>query len=125
MINKFDATQMRVSLETKLVYVGGLTIDGKQTFAFDIWCKQDQGTSFFFDIKQSRMLIVLGRDIWTHDKTITAVHKCAMTSFSIFNDRPIPAVKWIYEQDAEIDKIAEDFKDKYAAYLLDCIINRD
>lgn len=119
--NSFKARAVSLSADPKTVYGIGESRD-HWTFNYTIMCKSE-GLFLFFDIPGSRMLTVVSGEKWVFVDDDEGKYKCSIQKFCIENDRPIPSVKWLYNQDNEITKIADDFKDKYAAYLLDCIVN--
>jgi hypothetical protein len=119
--NKFAASSINVDPVAKKVYLLGI-VKERMLFEYDIYCKS-QDVFMFFNMKAGTLLIAIRTIKWSPDSDTTpAKFSCASMSFWVENDKPVPAVKWLYQQDAEIDKIAEDFKFKYAAHLMDSII---
>lgn len=116
---EFDCSTIRIHEPSKTVFMRG--IDGSHsTFNYDIDCTADMDVyklKFFFNTKTLKMLIV-NRSVHSMN-----VKTCAHMKFWLTNDLPEPCTRYLYGQDQIMTLIAEEFKEKYAAVILDDAIN--
>lgn len=85
-------------------------------FEYDIICKSP-GFIFLFNVKTMKMAILIKN--WP----LRNASEAAFMSFSIRDELPVPQVNWIFRQPQIIEGFSDSFKDQYATYLLDNIIN--
>lgn len=116
-VNQFEATDVRWSTDPKKVYI--LDIDSvPATFEFDIYCVARTtvcNVGFFFNIKRHTALILM--------KQSMRHYVCAVMRFHVQNDVPIMSANWLHTQEQIVSFVHDDFKQQYAAYLLDNIVN--
>jgi hypothetical protein len=118
--NKFYADSIRHSEENKTIYMnvnGGANYD----FAYTIWCKFING-HMFFNIEKHVMTIILPNS-GMRDPTFKTSVLVIMASFHIADDLPVASGNFLLDQGEIMQYISPEFKDKYASYLLDSVIN--
>ena|ERR1035437_5687623 len=111
------ALTVKFSEEDKTVYVS-LENGHHLTFKYTFRCLSSYFSnkiSVFFDVESKRCLVIVPMALNTY--------KCGWQEFWITNDVPTLSATWMMGQAQIIDSIKDDFKEKYAAYLLDNIIN--
>ena len=127
--HSFDVDNVKYSESVKKVFM--LHNDGaKTTFDFTFYCKiENSGLKpllFFFNLENRHaMMVQTGVPKYASAFTPVEIAKytCSIMGFSVVDDLPLLSVKWWQNQEYLISVIAEDFKLKYAAYLLDNIVN--
>ena len=119
--NKFEAKVIRFSEEDKKVYV--ITDIGSQLlFPYTFSCRYGL-CKVFFDMTAHKGLWVSQMSTWNASNS---GFLCVISDFWLEHDLPVPSVKsFIYLEHQITAGIADDFKDKLAAYVLDGIINSD
>jgi len=121
-LNEFDASNIRYSIAERAVYLQGALIKDS-VFKFNINCgtKMDassqHGVYFFFNTETWQCLMVV-QGIFG-DNT----YKCFLTRFWVEEDLPVLSVRIFEGQDRVMATIYDQFKEKYAALILDGIIN--
>jgi len=117
-VNEIEAQVVKLSETERKVYI--ISDEGyRGVFAYDFNCRTkvlDRVILVCFDIKKERMLIVMAA-------RISGGYVCAVMRFWIANNLPVPAARWMTDQDTILAQIADDFQDKYAMVLLDDVIN--
>lgn len=114
--NEFDCKNILESKENKVLYMVGLGHD-KYTFTYHISCKPDMdliNLRFFFNMKTNQMLLI--------HKT-EGFFRCVAMRFWLENEQPVPAVKYMMDQERIISLIHDSFKEQYAAIIIDDAIN--
>lgn len=121
-LNEFDASNVRYSIAERSVYLRGALIKDS-AFKFTINCstKMDASSNraihFFFNTESWQCLLVVQG---LYDD---ATYKCFLTRFWIDEDIPVLSVRIFEGQDRVVAAIMDQFKEKYAALILDGIIN--
>ena len=119
-VNEFEATKVLVSSEQKKVWMSDSRGFGINTsFEFDFFCKAVGVVNayFFFNAKVSKCLVVM------KSPDAAGYFRCVLMKFWVESEMPVLSARWYLEQDKVISAIANEFKEKYASYLLDNIIN--
>jgi hypothetical protein len=107
-VNTFTIKGMKRSEEDKKVYC----IDEyNQHFEiiFTFSCRKDD-ILMLYNMKTMKIAFI-------------AHKKCSIMGFTIVHNMPVPEVGWLMGQSKILTDTADEFKDKYAAHLLDVIIN--
>jgi hypothetical protein len=116
-VNRYDVSGVKCSLSKRTVYMH--TPTGNLEFKFSFLCERHSLHSansfrFFFNVENFECLVV----------TPTIQTSYAL-KFWIANDLPVLSSNLFILQNAMMQDIGDDFKDKYASYLLDNIINSE
>jgi len=118
-VNEFKAKQVVYGSDPKQVYL--LDESGNRSvFAFDIYCHaRPMATkfNFFFNVSAGKMLIIY------EDRTRESKYECGLLRFWITKDEPVPSCAWLQNTDQLMKLISDQFKEQFAAYTIDQIIN--
>jgi hypothetical protein len=121
--NEFDAVSVRISEPNKAALI--ITDYGaRHTFPYTFYCKSN-GIISMFDMSSNKMFVV--REINSYmspgSKPRVVAYRCVIMRFWVENDLPVPSVRWFDNQNEYHSMIADEFREKLAAYTLDNIIN--
>ena len=117
-LNEFYTKSLSCSAEDKVLSMT-TQFGAKSIFKYTFMCKSSciflHDVSFFFDFKTAKVFI-------TYYVNLPDPYKCWILGFAVVNDAPLLSAQ-LWDKDIFTDECKEDFKNKYAAYLLDGIIN--
>jgi hypothetical protein len=129
-LNEFEATVAVYSLEENCVYMKGPNIR-HSIFKFNIMCSRRvdgaHGSSsmhFFFNFDKMLCLLVIPTPKNLYNEGVLPFH-CSLQRFTMKDDLPSLSVNIFGEATMQVmaRDIANEFKEKYTARLLDGIIN--
>jgi hypothetical protein len=115
-LNEFGAEWMKYSVEESTVYLDGLT------FKYSLFCIKPLPSfnmHFFFNLESGKCLLTMPNGF------ISPKHRCWIMSFWLEEDLPILSARLFEKQEYVVAGIHDEFREKYAAILLDGIINKE
>lgn len=119
-LNEFDAARARYSVEEKTVYLSGPLINNS-TFKYTLFteCRRPNlgtyiGVFFNLETWQCLVITVLDRNV---------KYRCYLLRFWLEEELPVLSVNIFEKQEAVMQTMREQFKEKCAGLILDGIIN--
>jgi hypothetical protein len=114
--HRYEAKDIKYSEELGKVYIRCEL----HTFTFDytFMCKVSAApfpVHHFFNMKTGKVLV-------TARNSLHELYSCYVLGFWVTDDLPVLSAR-IWDKDIYPDRFKEDFKEKYAAYLIDKAIN--
>jgi hypothetical protein len=121
-VHEFMANRVRISESEKTVFMSASPF--KETFKYDIYCRRDSVSyslvvHMFFNLDSKMCLIVQPR--YTD---LPNSGRCFLSKFWLEDDSPVIS-SWLFTtQEVALIDTRDQFKEQYASYLLDNIINQ-
>ena len=122
-LNEFDAINIRYSESENSVYLLD-SLKSRIVYRYQVHCKHkatgshaEYNLHFFFDFDNKHCLVVT-------KNAYSEVYHCWITRFSVVDDLPVlSADLFTGQREFFINSISDEFKQKYAAIVLDELIN--
>ena len=121
-VNQFDADSIRYSNAERKTYLRGRHIPD-YTFPFTFFCVTkaiNPKCWTFFDFISGRCLLVM---MSPNSSGSGSNYSCSVLRFWVENDLPVLSAHIFDNQKKLIDDLSQQFREAYAAYTLDNIIN--